>query len=190
MACNCGNIVCLGVVPVICSDEIHTDVIAAETATWVCMYEFNGRWFGFELSVTEDQRVVLPNVFNECYTHLLKFYNPLGNIIGNTCYSLNTCNLIGAVPSLPSAATTDKTRQLTLTFRDSPSAANDIEISNTITLELLKTVSLQDILFWNDTPQNWNKRGIALDTVDGTLTLPDNYEPADGDYITIQYNLP
>lgn len=189
--CDCEAIICLNVVPAICADEITLRLTADETGTWLVFYEFNSRWFGVEVEVTNGQNIVLPYVFNNNYTHNIKFYNTDYELFNDTCYSLNTA-------SLPANSTTagggntyqDKTRDITLTFRDAPVLDNEIEVSNVITLALLETVNLRGYVLFNDVPQNRDKKGIILDQSAGTLTLPANYDPVDGDYITLLYNLP
>jgi hypothetical protein len=53
-------------------------------------YEFNGRWFGREISVTNAQVVELPSVFNEQYVHTVQFYNSAAELVNSMCYTLDT----------------------------------------------------------------------------------------------------
>lgn len=109
MSCNCENNACLEVAPNIiqCGEDIVTLVMSDYTGSVSMSYEFNGRWFGEIISVVSGQFIEIPNVFNESYTHLVKFYKTNTDIINDTCYSLDTSLLMGVNtgnPSSPSSA--------------------------------------------------------------------------------------
>lgn len=53
-------------------------------------YEFNGRWVGVQLTVTANEVISLPDVFNESYTHRIKLYNSGSDLFNSTCYELDT----------------------------------------------------------------------------------------------------
>lgn len=99
--CDCEAIICLNVVPALCADEITLRLAANETGTWLVFYEFNSRWFGLEVEVIDGQNIVLPYVFNNNYTHNIKFYNTDYELFNDTCYSLNTSTIpsAGVAPS-------------------------------------------------------------------------------------------
>lgn len=97
MSCNCENNACLELAPNIlqCGEDIVTLVMSDYTGSVVMSYEFNGRWFGEQIEVTSGEFIEMPNVFNESYTHLVKFYKTNTDIINDTCYSLDTSLLMG-----------------------------------------------------------------------------------------------
>lgn len=89
--CGCEIYECLNVVPDFsgCPDVIETDLVASETATYNWQFEFNGRWKGGTVDVTEGEAIILPYVFNENYIHLIKFFLG-GELVNDTCYKLDT----------------------------------------------------------------------------------------------------
>lgn len=104
MSCNCLEYTCLEPSPAItqCGDNIMVLLAATETGTWLMSVEFNGRWTGTSIDVTDTELLELPNVFNEDYTHTIKFYTAAGALVNDTCYTFNTASIIGsASPSSP-----------------------------------------------------------------------------------------
>lgn len=92
MSCNCTEYSCLEVLANDC-EEITVALTANETGDWVMLYEFNGGWKSVEFAVTNGERLLLPAVFNESYTHLIKFYNGANELVNDTCYMLNTAEI-------------------------------------------------------------------------------------------------
>ena len=105
MACDCNTYDCLTVVQQYaeCLSTVTLNLTAAETGTWSWQYEFNGRWSGGTVDVTDGQKVVLPWVFNEQYVHEIKFYDANGGLVNDTCYKLDTSKISGSY-SAPSAS--------------------------------------------------------------------------------------
>lgn len=101
MACDCENNACLELAPRVlqCGENIVTLLAADETNTWLMSYEFNGRWFSENIDVVDGEFVELPFVFNEQYSHLLKFYKADGSLFNDTCYTLDTSLLMGSLSS-------------------------------------------------------------------------------------------
>lgn len=185
MSCrNCDITVCLSIVPAItdCADDIAVLLTADETSTWLMQYEFNGRQFGRDILVTEGQNVVLPNVFNEMYTHVIKFYRENGEQVNDTCYILKSAGIIGyGGINSTTGGISDKTRMRTFTID---------ETSSLFTLEGLSTYTLFPILHLNGTPIEWQEQGVVLDgdTLDFSVLGEDYLQ--EGMYLTLQYNLP
>lgn len=104
MSCNCENNACLELAPNIlqCGEDIVTLIMSDYTGNVTMSYEFNGRWIGEVIPVTLGQFIEIPNVFNESYTHLVKFYKTNTTIINDTCYSLDTSLLMGEVSGISS----------------------------------------------------------------------------------------
>lgn len=97
MSCGCTIYEC--VVPVFdftdCPDTIELALTAPNTGVYQWLYEFNGRWFGGTVTVTQGENITLPYVFNENYTHTIKFYyNNL--LVNDTCYTLDTSLIAGS----------------------------------------------------------------------------------------------
>lgn len=98
MACNCENTTCLEIIPVVldCDSSITVALEADETATWLMSFEFNGRWFGESISVTNGENLALPNLFNETYKHTIKFYKADKTLVNDTCYTLDMSTAMGS----------------------------------------------------------------------------------------------
>jgi hypothetical protein len=107
MSCDCEEYVCLEPAPAIvqCGDDITVLLAATETATWLMSVEFNGRWRGVMIDVVNTELLELPNVFNENYTHTIKFYTAAGALVNDTCYEFNSASVIGtAAATSPSSS--------------------------------------------------------------------------------------
>jgi len=97
MSCNCENITCLETKYATCSEGAQLNIIADETGSWVGEIEFNGVWAEFTFGVINGQKIVIPTVvLNGFYTHTLKLYDTVGNLINDTCYALKTVQMQGA----------------------------------------------------------------------------------------------
>ena len=107
MSCNCLDYTCIQLAPSIiqCGDNILTLLMADASGTWVMSYEFNGRWFGQNITVVSGEYIELPPVFNEQYTHTIKFYKTDGSLFNDTCYTLDTAQIMGisGSPIVPSS---------------------------------------------------------------------------------------
>lgn len=97
MNCGCTTYDCLDIAPNIlqCEDDIVTALLGDETGTWLMRYEFNNRWFGVEIEVVDGELIEIPNVFNELYTHTIQFYRPDQTLYEDTCFTLDTRQLMG-----------------------------------------------------------------------------------------------
>lgn len=97
MACECTTYECLEVVKEYnnCPTIVTLDLQALATGTYSWEYEFNGRWRGGSLEVTQGENIVLPYVFNEYYIHAIKLYDEAGALLNDTCYKLDTSKLPG-----------------------------------------------------------------------------------------------
>lgn len=98
MACDCTTYECLGVVQSYdnCATTITLELESLDTGSYNWSYEFNGRWFGGNVEVTEGDNIILPWVFNENYVHKIKFFRPSGELLNDTCYKLNTSEIAGS----------------------------------------------------------------------------------------------
>lgn len=96
MACDCELYECLPVAPNIlqCGDDIATTLLADESGIWTMAYEFNNSWFAQSISVTNNEIIELPNVFNENYNHTIKLYKTDGSLFDDTCFVLDSGSLL------------------------------------------------------------------------------------------------
>lgn len=101
MACECTAYECLPVAPNIfqCGNDITTLLLAEDTTNYMMIYEFDNRWFSEQVLVQQDMPIVIPNVFNEAYTHILYFLIANGTSYQNTCYTLDTRKLLAMAPA-------------------------------------------------------------------------------------------
>lgn len=95
--CNCTEYECLSIVQqYACADIVTLRLAAPTTGTYAWEYEFNGRWNGGYIDVTQGENIVLPYVFNESYVHEIKFYYGDGELVNETCYKLDTSKIAGS----------------------------------------------------------------------------------------------
>jgi hypothetical protein len=100
MACDCTSFDCIEVFRAQCSEEIVLPVAADETATWKMVQEFNGQMLRTDISVADGENLVLPaGVFNENYTHTVRFYKADGSVFNNKCYTLKIMATVFTNPS-------------------------------------------------------------------------------------------
>jgi len=104
MSCECANMVCVDVFLSPCAATIQLPVTADETAVWNMAFEFNGSQFVTSVPVYVNQPIVIPNRFNEQYTHVLRFYRPDNTVFLNTCFKLTTMPTVFAPASVPAPA--------------------------------------------------------------------------------------
>lgn len=91
MSCNCESYTCLPVAPSViqCGEDIVTSLLAG-ASSYLMQYEFNGKWFGVTLTTVSGEPIEMPNVFNENYTHKIKFVEASGDLLNDTCYTFDT----------------------------------------------------------------------------------------------------
>lgn len=101
MPCNCPSYTCLQIAPNVlqCGDDIVTMLLADATGTWLMRYEFNNRWYGENIDLTDGEVIEIPYVFNEFYTHTIQFYRPDQTLYEDTCFTLDTRQLMGIAPA-------------------------------------------------------------------------------------------
>lgn len=93
MACV-ENIECLGEY-CSCGDNIQLNLPSPITGELELRVEFNGVVMRRVIDVEEDVDIVVPNMFNENYTHVISFYNSEGDLINDTKYSIKIIICIG-----------------------------------------------------------------------------------------------
>lgn len=71
-----------------CDPCITTGYTATETKCILLRYEFNGSMYETPVQVTESSIIVLPNLFNENYTHKAILIDAQGGNVGNRIYSI------------------------------------------------------------------------------------------------------
>lgn len=73
-----------------CGDEITLNLAAEETFTAKMVAEFNGAHIRRSVEMTTGEKVVVPNIFNENYTHIITFFKPDGTQAFGTSFSVKT----------------------------------------------------------------------------------------------------
>lgn len=101
MACV-ENIECLG--EYCACGDILIPVISPVTGTLQMMAEFNGIKLTRDVPVVMGQGIMVPNIFNENYTHIVSFYNN-GSLINETTYSLKIVYCKDHTPYMPTQYT-------------------------------------------------------------------------------------
>lgn len=86
MVCT-SEIICLGEVCA-CAETVTLPLVANNTGFYSMYAEFNGIKLHKQVSVRVDEQIVVPNIFNENYTHVISFYYN-GQLVNDTSYSLN-----------------------------------------------------------------------------------------------------
>jgi hypothetical protein len=86
MACV-DNIECLGEY-CSCGDSIELNLVSEYTGEYEFRAEFNGVVLRNVIEVTEGDKIIVPNIFNENYTHIISFYNENGDLVNDLKYSV------------------------------------------------------------------------------------------------------
>lgn len=161
MACDCTTYACLDFVRQYsnCPEFLTVKLEAAATGTYSWEYEFNGRWFGGTIDVTGGQNIVLPWVFNEQYTHLVKFYDENGDLLNDTCYKLDTSKIPGTYTT-PSSG---ETNYLNVTLTEGM-------LSEGGTVVTLSTIAGRTVIFVADGNQIYNAGSFTQDGNEFTMT--------------------
>lgn len=160
MACV-ENIECLGEY---CScGYILISVISPITGTLNMRAEFNGVAITREVPVVMGQGIMIPNIFNENYTHIISFYNN-GVLLNDTSYSIKTIYCLEHTPSMATSYT---------------SIVVVGEAGNTITDERISGEIVTGLIL-NDISKN---KGYTVS--DDTITFTDNTTIQDGETITV-----
>lgn len=96
MACI-NEIVCLGNY-CSCGDDVTINLTALHTGTYHMTAEFNGTFLSVKVPVVNGEKIVVPNIFNENYTHVISF--TINSIpVYDTDFSIKmvVCNDMGEV---------------------------------------------------------------------------------------------
>lgn len=88
--CNCEERECLEVLISPGAEEIALPLTANQTGNWTMVYDFNGVEIHQIVAVTTASPIVIPNIFNEKYVNVIRFYNTSGVLFNDTCYVLGT----------------------------------------------------------------------------------------------------
>jgi hypothetical protein len=102
MACI-DNIECLGEY-CSCGDFIELNLVSGDTGYYEFRTEFNGTIIRSVISVTQGSKIIVPNIFNENYTHIISFYNNDAELVNNVKYSVQIviCKGEGLIPAIDS----------------------------------------------------------------------------------------
>jgi hypothetical protein len=86
MACI-DEIVCLGEA-CSCGNQIELPLVAQHTGIYRMIAKFNGVRITRNIEVIEGENIVIPNVFNENYTHEIWFETQSGALVNDVHYSI------------------------------------------------------------------------------------------------------
>jgi len=89
--------ICLGEICA-CGGVIELPITASDTGVYQMMAEFNGVKLFRNVSFVEGQHIVLPNIFNENYTHNILFKNANGSIYEDATFTLKTVICVSPNP--------------------------------------------------------------------------------------------
>jgi hypothetical protein len=73
-----------------CLDAIDTGIITTDLGTWKIIFEFEGIDHSYSFEVVTVGKVIIPNKFNENYTHYFKLVKPDGTLYNGICYEIKT----------------------------------------------------------------------------------------------------
>jgi hypothetical protein len=155
MSCDCESYTCLEPSPAIvqCGEDISVLLAANETATWLMSVEFNGRWRGVQIEVVNTELLELPNVFNENYTHKIKFYTAGGALVNDTCYEFNSASIIGTASGVTSPSSSSGLQYATVTA-DANGDSIDFSLGTPIVV-ITSGQSYDDGFTWNGSTIVW-----------------------------------
>lgn len=96
MACDCINTICIKVFVSPCDTGIDLGLTAPADGDYTFRLGFNGVYTSFVLTLETDDEIIIPNVVNENYNHELQIIEPNGDLLNDTCYSLNVAMTLNA----------------------------------------------------------------------------------------------
>lgn len=175
MSCGCEEYVCLQVVPQVgCIEEIQINLPATETGQWIMSLEFNGGWINKYIDVEEGVNILLPNYFNENYSHTIKFYNTENELVNDTCYRLNTSKVGGTGSIMPTPPAPESITYYEYVVVAEPDGFDDagrweIEAGVTITDNRLIGKGVSSIVISGG--QSYNSGDYTKTTNSNTLTM-------------------
>jgi hypothetical protein len=88
MSCDCETYTCLDAFYNPCSEGVELNVIPDYTGNMTGRVWFNGTIKSFGIEVTEGEKIIIPNILNESYTHDMRLYDEDGTLIA--CYKVKT----------------------------------------------------------------------------------------------------
>lgn len=181
MACDCTTYTCLDFVRQYtnCPEFLTVELEAAATATYTWEYEFNGRWFGGSIDVTNGENIVLPWVFNESYIHVIKFYDATGDLLNNTCYKLDT----NKIPNTYTTPSSEETNYLNVTLT-ADMLSTDGDGNQVVTIS---GIAGRTIVFVADGNQLYNAGSFSQPEGDNEFTMTNGASFYAGQIITLLF---
>ncbi len=210
MACNCTGTVntCIRAYVNICSTGIDLGLEAPVSGDYLILVEGMLSAKKYVLTIAEGDNIIIPNTINNSYTYKLQIFQPDGDLLNDTCYTLRTMVTLGSdVPVIPTPPIVE-TRNCSIEVLIKADADTSLTYSlcngQLIQLEYLPGETLT-ILDTNGVPYLpglaivkpyflsygiIQGNTITFDSVSGVFTKPDNGGFNDGDIFTIQYEQP
>ena len=73
-----------------CAEIFELDLIAPSTGIYEMKAKFNGIVITRQIEVADGENIKVPNVFNECYTTILNFFDSNSEPVFETSFSIKT----------------------------------------------------------------------------------------------------
>lgn len=163
------NIICLGT---FCScGDIEISIPTGSETTLKMVAEFNGVRIKNEITVANTDKITIPNIFNENYTHIIHFVTADGDVLNDEYYSIKIEPCIYADDSAPEPIIQSKDTSIMLTG----------VTGKTITDERMNDKIVTGLII-NDNSKN---SGFIKNQNEIVLTFTDETTLTTGDFITI-----
>ena len=196
---NCETFINIDVYVAPSDAGVATGINSIAAGNYRLLIEFNGTYQQLILTCTAAAQIVIPNVVNGEYNHMVQVFAPDGSLLNNTCYCLRVHTVTNSGTSVnPDPTTFTKDCFIQVIVRDSPDPSRLFELCNgdTIPLEyqsgdtltipyLIGLYTKRPFTKNNQSEQspNWNSAtGVWDNTLNGGFN--------DGDLITIEYAQP
>lgn len=178
---------------------VATGIYSISAGNYRLLLEFNGTYQQLILTCLAGAQIVIPNVVNGDYNHIVQVFAPDGSLLNNTCYCLQVHTVTNSGTSVnPNPTIFTQPCTIQVVVRESPDTSRLYELCNgdTIPLEYpvgdviiipyLTGLYVQRPVTINNTPNQtivFLSNPFALDnTANGGFQ--------DGDLITINYAQP
>lgn len=77
-----------------CAESFELDLIAPSTGIYEMKAKFNGVIITRQIEVIANQNIRIVNVFNECYTTIISFFDSNSEPVFETSFSIKTLSCI------------------------------------------------------------------------------------------------
>lgn len=199
MSCICDKYDCINVLVSPADTGVSTGLLAPVAGDYKINLEFDSSIIQSIVSLEVDDLIILPNVVNGNYTHLMEIYLPDGSLLNGVCYWLKVQSVYNAGNSLtPSQTVNTKACSITVYISDSPDPSLKYPLCNggeinleypegqTLTIPHLANKQVNRPFFIDNSVEqspDWN-------SITATWTLPTGSIFSNLSKVTIQYDEP